>query len=478
MDFNDNAILTLRKWRYDAAMGTATELQDTLVAIGAGRRGSRVAAFFDVDGAVTAGAIADAFELRRGGLGSLLPRKTPDTKATVATWRGKEPAEVEALAGKVFAKRLADDIYPEARDLIAAHRRRGHTVVLTSAATCQQLQPLADALGADHVVGREVEVLDGRVTGDLTGPESTAVAVERWAKANNIDLTASHAYGSADDALAVLSLVGKPHPTNPASSVTLAAEKQGWQVLRFDSRGRPAPATLLRSLAGYGTALPSLAGGVGIGLLNRDREQIAQFGVNTWVNRLFALTGVTLRVQGEEHLWSHRPAVFIYNHRNNFDPYVAIKLVQRDWGSVAKKEIAGPLSARCSGCCPTWRSSTAPTAPRRSRGWRRSPTSSAAASRSWWPRRARGPRPGELGQFKKGPFRMAMEAGVALVPIVIHNADRVAGREAGIIRSGTIDVTVLPPVDVSGWTDDDLDKQIEDVRTLFVDALADGPAPS
>ena len=48
-------------------------------------------------------------------------------------------------------------------------------------------------------------------------------------------------------------------------------------------------------------------------------------------------------MQGEENLWSSRPAVFIYNHRNNFDPYVAIKLVRRDWGSVAKKEIAGPL---------------------------------------------------------------------------------------------------------------------------------------
>ena len=71
---------------------------------------------------------------------------------------------------------------------------------------------------------------------------------------------------------------------------------------------------------------------------------IAEFGVNTWVEGLFALTGVRLDVAGEQHLASQRPAVFMFNHRNNFDPYVAIKLVRHDWGSVAKKEIAGPLT--------------------------------------------------------------------------------------------------------------------------------------
>ncbi len=61
------------------------------------------------------------------------------------------------------------------------------------------------------------------------------------------------------------------------------------------------------------------------------------------------------------------------------------------------------------------------------------------------------------------------------MPIVIRNADRVAAREAGIIRKGTIDVAVLPPVSVSDWTTEHLDERIGDVRKLFADALADWP---
>src|SRR5438094_956329 len=145
-------------------------------------------------------------------------------------------------------------------------------------------------------------------------------------------------------------------PTSPRSSAAGAGRRKPssrsmrhaslpsrWPVLRFESRGRPGLGTLARSVAVYGTMLPSMFGGIAVAALNRDAHAVTEFGVNNWINRMFALADVKLAVQGEEHLWSDRPAVFIYNHRNNFDPYVAIKLVGRDWGSVAKREIAGPL---------------------------------------------------------------------------------------------------------------------------------------
>jgi putative phosphoserine phosphatase/1-acylglycerol-3-phosphate O-acyltransferase len=81
----------------------------------------------------------------------------------------------------------------------------------------------------------------------------------------------------------------------------------------------------------------------------------------------------------------------------------------------------------------------------------------------------------EIGPFKKGAFRMAMAAGVPVVPIVIRNADDVGARDSSVARPGTVDVAVLPPIDVSKWKRNTLDARIEEVRQAFIRTLADWP---
>ena len=39
-------------------------------------------------------------------------------------------------------------------------------------------------------------------------------------------------------------------------------------------------------------------------------------------------------------LWSHRPAVFIFNHQSSFDIPIVASLVRRDMTGVAKREAA------------------------------------------------------------------------------------------------------------------------------------------
>jgi putative phosphoserine phosphatase/1-acylglycerol-3-phosphate O-acyltransferase len=39
-----------------------------------------------------------------------------------------------------------------------------------------------------------------------------------------------------------------------------------------------------------------------------------------------------------------------------------------------------------------------------------------------------------------------------------------------------VDIAVLPPIDVTDWTVDDLPKRIDQVRELYVDTLASWPA--
>jgi len=299
--------------------------------------------------------------------------------------------------------------------------------------------------------------------------------VEKFVASRGIDLTRSHAYTSSDDGVALLSLVGAPHPVNPDRDLAAAAKRNAWRTVRFESRGPAAPETIARSLAAYGMMVPSMLGGVAFGILNRDRHAIAEYGVNGWIERMFAVTGVKLRVHGEENLWSQRPAVFVFNHRNNFDPYVAIKLVRRDWGSVAKREIAGALAPLMQWVMPNVAFIDRSDAEKAVEGLK--PVTEllgSGVSVLVAPEGTRS-RTGQLGRFKKGPFRMAMTAGVPIVPIVIRNADLVTSREAGLIRPGTIEVTVLPPVATSDWKVKDLDDRIAEVRQQYVDTLANWP---
>jgi putative phosphoserine phosphatase/1-acylglycerol-3-phosphate O-acyltransferase len=73
-----------------------------------------------------------------------------------------------------------------------------------------------------------------------------------------------------------------------------------------------------------------------------------------------------------------------------------------------------------------------------------------------------------LGRFKKGAFYLAMQAGVPIVPIVIHNAIDVAPRGQYVFRPATVKVSVLPPVDTRGWTAATMNEHVESVRDMFL----------
>ena len=65
----------------------------------------------------------------------------------------------------------------------------------------------------------------------------------------------------------------------------------------------------------------------------------------------------------------------------------------------------------------------------------------------------------------------AMQAGVPIVPIVIHNATDVAPKNEFVMRPATVRVTVLPPVDASGWSARTMNNHVRDVRNMFLRTL-------
>ena len=77
----------------------------------------------------------------------------------------------------------------------------------------------------------------------------------------------------------------------------------------------------------------------------------------------------------------------------------------------------------------------------------------------------------ELGPFKKGAFHLAMQAGVPVIPMVLKNAHDALPRGKALIQPSVVEVCILPPIPTKNWKKKNLNKHIEEVRSLFLQQL-------
>lgn len=201
-----------------------------------------------------------------------------------------------------------------------------------------------------------------------------------------------------------------------------------------------------------------------------------------WIDTQMQAAGVKMRVTGRANLRSHRPAVFIFNHRNYYDGMIAAALVRTDYAAIAREEMGDTAVGKLV-------SKIMPTVLIKRGGSSKEDAANALRPVVEAMRKdgysvmlsPEGTRTiGDLktvGPFKKGAFHMAMAAGVPIVPIVIRNALDVAGRSQGAMRPGTVDVAVLSPVSVADWTPANLNAKVEEVRQMFIATLNDFPEP-
>lgn len=457
----------------------------------------RTGAFFDFDGTIISGYSILSFlkeRARRRELGVVDVARTAVAMAQSALgridsrelisrgmheWSGCRLADLEALGERLFASELRDQIYPEIRTLVADHRRRGHVLAIATSAAPFQVESVARELGIEHVLCTRLEAHEGVLTGKSRGPvlwgRAKAEAVREFARRENIDLRRSYFYADGDEELALMQLVGHPRPTNPRPVLERAAREKGWPVQRLARRASPGLDAYLRSALAAASAVPVFAGALAMRALTGDHRQAANFLTATLTDVALGLGKVRLDVVGEQHLWSARPAVFIWNHRNKCDAQIVGRLVQRDFGAVVGKELQSvPLFAAASRFLPIvfvdgTDSRAAPAALEPATALLREGISMVVAPEVT-------PVAGAaIGRFTKGAFRMAMAARVPVVPIVIRNVDDIGSRASGTMRPGTVDVAVLPPVSVAGWTQRDLEQRIAAVRQSFIDTLAHWP---
>lgn len=475
----------------------AATLEDALARIASADDGPQVAAYFDFDGTVLHGYSGVHFFRDRLFAGKVGPRELLGTLLNGArgtgseaeferfvavafrAWAGHTEDELHDVGRRVFESTLAGLIYPEAWQLIRAHEAKGHTLVIASSASRYQFEAAAEALGVPNMLFTPLEVADGTLTGRVDGVSlwrsGKARAAREFAVDHDIDADASFSYSNGGEDIEFLATVGNPTATNPDRTLARAADERGWPILRFRPLGTHNVTDVARTTAALGTFAGVVGTGLGLGLLNRDRRM----GVDAVSSLLGEVTlgtaGVRVNVQGEDNAWKQRPAVFIFNHQSYLDTIVLTRVLRDGFTGITKKELANdPLFGvplRLLGATFIDRGNTekAKDALRPVVDTLRSGTSVIIA-----PEGTRSLTP-TIGRFKKGAFHIARQAGVPVVPIVIRNAGELMWKHSTLIRSGTVDVVVHPPIDVGDWAPEALVPRIEEVEQLYRDTLSHWP---
>ncbi|MEH6700831.1 HAD-IB family hydrolase [Parasphingorhabdus sp.] len=467
-----------------------SHLQDVLDA----PEGPHIGALFDFDGTIIAGYSATSMlweKIKRREMTAEQLVETINVMAQYSTgnmgFSGLMTGAAKFMKGvteesyfefgeELYEKYIARKVYPEARALIEAHRAKGHTIAIISSATIYQIEPTARDLDIEHVLCSQYEVENGEFTGDIIRPlcfgEGKVIAAENLAADFDLDLDNSYFYSDSYDDIELLERVGKPRPLNPNGKLREAAQKNDWPLEKYDSRGQGKPVDYVRTIYATGSLIGSAIASLPIWALTGSQREAMNFSTGLFGDLATALTGCELEVTGEENLWTSRPCIFVFNHQSKADVMILAKLIRKDMGGVAKKEVRDtPVIGKLMELAGTVfidranaRSAIKAMAPLidaiKIDG--KSIVIAPEGTRTLSPK---------LGPFKKGAFHMAIQAGVPMVPIVIHNAGDIAPKNEFLMRPAKVRVDVLPAVDTSKWSVRTMTKHVAEVRGMFLEAL-------
>src|SRR5262245_58244162 len=193
----------------------------------------------------------------------------------------------------------------------------------------------------------------------------------------------------------------------------------------------------------------------------------AKFGckVYLWAAR------ARVHVSGLELLERDQAYVFIANHQSNLDPPLLFSYLGHNVGAIAKIELSRiPIMKQgfpLAHVVPIDRSDSERAIQSTKRG---ADELRRGHSLMAFPEGTRSG-DGQVKEFKKGVFYMALDADVPIVPVVLNDTRLVMRRGEKRVVPGDVYLEVLPPVSAEGYTMENVQELIEHVRDLIAERV-------
>lgn len=203
----------------------------------------------------------------------------------------------------------------------------------------------------------------------------------------------------------------------------------------------------------------------------RGRKQ--HWCAQTWCRMIARTTGTRVRVHGAEHVRPGISYVFLSTHQSWMDIPVMLGYLPAQLRIAAKKEVFKiPFLGwhmRRGGHISIDRASTTDaiaTLQRAATGI------GDGISAFVFPEGTRS-RDGALQPFKKGGFKLAMQASVAVIPVTIVGTREVLPRDSIIFRPRAVDMYIDAPIPTAGLEDDALPALMESTRAAMARHIGD-----
>lgn len=208
----------------------------------------RVAAVFDVDQTLIQGVTERLFfrYLVRQGL---LPKPralsylgglalNPKERFRDKTYlQGLPVAETLRLARECYQEKIAPRLSALGVDCVREHQVQGHDIVLLTGSLAFLILPLKEELGVDWLIATEVAQYGGRFTGKIAGlhprGENKLRLLLELARAQNLDLKRSFAYGDHLQDSHFFHRIGYPVAVNPSWRLKRLARQHQWLIRSF-----------------------------------------------------------------------------------------------------------------------------------------------------------------------------------------------------------------------------------------------------
>ena len=159
-------------------------------------------------------------------------------KITESAMRGELDFEASLRARVALLKGLPASVLvdvqseitltPGARTLVRTLKKLGHHIALVSGGFEPVIAPLATELGIDHMRANNLEIADGKLTGELVGPvidrAGKATALRDFAAEHNVDLDQTIAIGDGANDLDMIAIAGMGIAFNAKPAVKAAAD--------------------------------------------------------------------------------------------------------------------------------------------------------------------------------------------------------------------------------------------------------------